>query len=223
MTEPVRVGPRHFSNLPAHSLGMSTNTSANHAFGRARTPKGAPAGGQFAAESKTEPPSSLPGDGPPTRDTSPEAIAASLVNLHERPNTNAFERLHDNPDCQRAVAVLSDVVEARHPNPTMPASVPIVSSGEARARAREALPNLPDGEFDYRWGRVEQAQAKATMFADPSAADEVVPNLRDDEEIIDSWHLGDDRERYVSEASTVWQECAENAAWEAAEANWDAS
>lgn len=203
--------------------GMSINTSHNSAIDRARSPRGVPTGGQFAAQSKPEPPSTLTSDETPTRDTSPSAVASSLVSLHERPCRDAFERLHGNPDAQRAVATLSHAVESRHPNPSMPASVPIVSSADARAQARKALPHLSDNEFDYRWGRVEQAQAKATMFADPSAAAEIVTTLREDEEIIDSWHLGDDPERYAAEASSAWQDCAENASWEAVEADWDAS
>lgn len=206
-----------FQNLPAHMMGMSTNTSASPSFNRSRSPKGVPTGGQFASESKPEPSSGL--DAPSSRfDSSPDAITRSLYDTYRRHpfgDTDRNLRWKD-PAAAQQYRELQEVVESRHPDPSE-TNPQIVSDRDARDRARAVLPNLPDDEFDYRWGRLEQAQAHFVMYATDDGGDLAI-NAGGDEQLVDSWGYDDDEE-YAADLTVAYADLRFGMAWEAVQAD----
>lgn len=197
---------------------MSTNSSATPPPGRSRAPKGVPTGGQFSAETKSEPSAHLATDENSLFDNSPSAITRSLYETYRRhPFGDADRSLRwKDPAAAEQYRSVQDVVESGHPDPSE-TNPEIVSAQTARAGAREALPNLPEDEFDYRWSRLEQAQAHFVMYAEDDGGDLAI-NAGRDEQLIERWGYDDDEE-YAADLTTAYSDLTHGMAWEAVQAD----
>lgn len=191
-----------------------------------RVHAGVPDGGQYAESARTRPSIDLgldtdQFDEGQDFDTSPEAVAESLIDPKAAPHR---VRAIDLPDIEQAEQTrneLVDTCEAR--NPIDDEHVPnlvMLTKDESREAARESLPHMSENEFDYRWARVESSHAHMAAFASRQGRD-FAADTHSNERIVARGGDVDD-EKYAHQLAVEWSRAYTASLDEAIAADQDA-
>lgn len=135
----------------------------------------------------------------------PVMVDDSLLDTETRPQPTAHAGTEQQDLIAEAAAELEQILARRHPAGAL--RLPELTAEAAKNAARRVLSGLPEDEFDYRWGRMEVAHARAVLFAQPGAASLARTVLPAEEAITVEEALG--RTLPADPDQSIWQEYAD--------------